>query len=527
MKKIFGILSCIIALTALAELPLFSIVGPPPSIFDVTLSYSVTNNAPYALNNISLQYGPTGLTAPSFTQITSGTNACGSTFSLNAGASCILYYQIDSTKLVNDLASGGPEICYSTANPIYCSIPDSASRLNLTRGTPNLLVGVTGTTPFAIETYLVGGTWTSISTPVPAPPVGSLVQVACNESLCAASGLTPSSPPYAPFVISSIDDGFNWEKTALPSLSATLSVVSACAPGFEGRCIVATTTTTGADNVPYVNEFDYGSSSWVQDLTISGSALLRTAACTTDYCVVAGQTHASLAPIKAKLYYSLTSGWTPYEFTVSSDGTSPRIMDMFCQGSSCLGIGSQTVAGVVYPFTVQSFNGSTWTVVDARAVGPFDSPPVVQNSLSCTSSYCVAAGYNPSTLASKLIQSSNYGIAWTEVTSLGSVASGAFVGVGCSASICVAVGSATAGTPIMGQTKNQGTTWTAVPITLPSTAVMLTANCSGDACFISGYNSSTGAPIVYQTVNAGETWSAAPFSPALPAQARFFSGTAQ
>lgn len=532
MKKTFCLSICLITFNATADLPLFTISGLPPAAFNTEYYYTVTNNAPYTLSNISLYYAPVGKTPQSFVQITSGANACGNYFSLAGGASCNLYYSIDPNLLVDNLAVGGPEICYNSPHPIYCSVPDLNSQVDLSYTIPSIIVGVSGNpasfAPYLVYNYEPGGAWATGNAPVPPiPATGQYYAVDCNDSLCVAAGYS-GTINYFPLLISSIDNAVTWQNTVLSSVTNTTFLSAACAPGIQGMCIAGGSQVVGPTYYPSVYRYDYGTATWLAQ-SFPSTGTVNAAACADDYCVVGGN---SSNFSDSQIFYSDGGSWNLYSGVTPPDATIPSINAISCVGSFCLAMGSQqiTVASVTnnYPFMITSNDGIHWSTTDLRSLGPFElasgySSPI--GSLSCTSGLCVAGGVIPSTGSgtnqSQLLQTKNSGATWTQVTSLGTLASGSFNAVSCSPLICVAVGSSNAGGQIMGQTVDGGNTWTHLPISLPSTILMQTASCQDSFCFITGFEMGTLTGIAYQTTDAGKSWKPITFSPALASQVIF------
>lgn len=113
-------------------LPMFlvtPVVKAPAIIYSgqvVSATYRITNNSPNNLNNTDLVNPPFGLT-----QIT-GLGLCTKPFNLAPGASCLLKLQIVADNLQSDLI-GGPLICSTPKNPIYCAGPTLGNELNSTK----------------------------------------------------------------------------------------------------------------------------------------------------------------------------------------------------------------------------------------------------------------------------------------------------------------------------------------------------------------------------------------------------------
>lgn len=86
--------------------------------------YTVTNNTSFSWNSIGLDFA-----ASAMTQITTGAGVCGDTFSLTPGASCTLKLSLEAaTPLTIDQ---GPVICYTKANPVFCSQPTPGNRIDV------------------------------------------------------------------------------------------------------------------------------------------------------------------------------------------------------------------------------------------------------------------------------------------------------------------------------------------------------------------------------------------------------------
>jgi hypothetical protein len=150
MKKSFLSL-LFLAPAVYAAGPLFSMVpvgslpvSVPPG-GTATAQYTVTNNAPYALQDLGLNTLPTSQTPAGVTQNTVGVGVCSSPFNLQPGASCILSLTITADALADGKAVGGPEVCFTVDNPSRCSVPNANARLNITSGFLSLYVVNHGT----------------------------------------------------------------------------------------------------------------------------------------------------------------------------------------------------------------------------------------------------------------------------------------------------------------------------------------------------------------------------------------------
>ncbi|WP_133128687.1 histidine phosphatase family protein [Legionella nagasakiensis] len=88
--------------------------------------YQVKNNTPFALNSNGLVQLPSGLR-----QMTSADKSvCQNPFNLAGNASCTLRLEINADAMTGGIY-GGPIICNTPTNPVYCSSPAAAEQLNV------------------------------------------------------------------------------------------------------------------------------------------------------------------------------------------------------------------------------------------------------------------------------------------------------------------------------------------------------------------------------------------------------------
>ncbi|MDR3491338.1 MAG: hypothetical protein P4M12_04740 [Gammaproteobacteria bacterium] len=89
-----------------------------------TAIYTVTNTSNRNLTNIGLVNLPTGVTyIPN-----AGYQYCNSTFNLNAGQECLIKVAINSN--ISGNVQGGPKVCFSATQPVYCSQPLQVNQLS-------------------------------------------------------------------------------------------------------------------------------------------------------------------------------------------------------------------------------------------------------------------------------------------------------------------------------------------------------------------------------------------------------------
>lgn len=146
-----GLIFLIPGLSSAAK-PVFLIVATqkaPTIIYageTATATYQVTNHTPFPLNANGLRRLPAGI-------VQSG-GTCAQPFNLAPGASCTITLQITADLLTGNV-TGGPEVCNTLANPIYCSVPSTSDGLNIIKG---------NTFPPSDSFYTEGGTVSGLTT---------------------------------------------------------------------------------------------------------------------------------------------------------------------------------------------------------------------------------------------------------------------------------------------------------------------------------------------------------------------------
>ena len=91
----------------------------------VYATYSIKNNP----INPNILYGNGLVGLPRGIRVIGGTCARPS-FNLSPGKSCTVKLQITANQLIGNV-KGGPKVCNSLNNPIYCSLPPATSILNI------------------------------------------------------------------------------------------------------------------------------------------------------------------------------------------------------------------------------------------------------------------------------------------------------------------------------------------------------------------------------------------------------------
>lgn len=106
-------------------------ISAPSSMFSGetgTAVYQVTNNTPYNFTNIGLAQMPGGVIANT-NAVSPLSQYCSNPFSLTAGSSCLLKVQLNTNQLGTSV-TGGPKVCFSQTQPVYCSQPFAVNQLN-------------------------------------------------------------------------------------------------------------------------------------------------------------------------------------------------------------------------------------------------------------------------------------------------------------------------------------------------------------------------------------------------------------
>lgn len=131
MKIIIILCLIFVELNSLAAKSIFNITpniaGPNQLVQGQlgTYSYQITNNTEYNFTTIGLLNLPQGVTVVP----DAGLQYCTFPLSLNSNASCLMKLSVDSNQ-VNSHFAGGPMVCYTPDQPVYCSQPLSNNQLS-------------------------------------------------------------------------------------------------------------------------------------------------------------------------------------------------------------------------------------------------------------------------------------------------------------------------------------------------------------------------------------------------------------
>ncbi|RUR06259.1 hypothetical protein [Legionella sp. km772] len=409
-----------------------------------------------------------------------------------AGDSCTLTLRITANKLPKGGVSGGPRLCQATKegtpNFNQCYQPYPRDSLNIRVGRSQLIV----------------------------TPKGD-----GNESI------DPNTPQ-------KVDYGTTRAFTVTANGGYTLSheVGGTCPTGswsentyITGRitanCSVHFSSTKSTSFFPGVATTN-GGQSWNLSNTTTGVVdryRFNSVSCngtgSTARCTAAGQDYTTTL---ALLYQSTNGGstWSPANTGIMNQGT--------FYATSCSGPGSSarcTAAGIDYstglPLLYQSTNGgSTWSVVNT---GITNQGAFYATSCSGTGSTarCTAAGTDSTTNSPLLYQSTDGGSSWSAANT-GITNQGSFNATSCSGTDstgrCTAAGQDyTTGLPLLYQSTDGGSSWSAVNTGITNQGSFNATSCSGTGnstrCTAAGRDSTTSLPLLYQSTDGGSIWSAA------------------
>jgi hypothetical protein len=237
--------------------------------------------------------------------------------------------------------------------------------------------------------------------------------------------------------------------------------------------------------------------------TAEGNLLSGVSCASATACMAVGVSHLS-GP-----YETLIESWNGTGWTVLPSPNPPTAGGNLLSGVSCTSatactaVGYSYVSGSAYRTLIESWDGTSWTVVPSRNPGVNDG----LFGVSCVSATaCMAVGNTASSGGvSRSLTESWDGTSWTAVPGGDSNAS-TLEGVSCtSATACTAAGISGGASSFPGTTLIEswdGTSWTVVPSPSRGTGsnVLLGVSCvSATACTAAGYSDET-KPGGYKTL---------------------------
>ncbi|MFJ1268675.1 fibronectin type III domain-containing protein [Legionella lytica] len=169
-----------------------------------TANYLVTNNTPYPLKNNGLSQLPTG--------ISQSGGSCHAPFELAPGQSCNIQLSIIADRLSGDV-HGGPTVCNTINNPVYCARPTSQDGLEIKKintppptNPPSVPQNIIAKINIAVDGSLSARiTWDPPKSDGGLPLVSYLVTA--NSSLLAAAGSCSTDAAHRNCTINGLNPG--------------------------------------------------------------------------------------------------------------------------------------------------------------------------------------------------------------------------------------------------------------------------------------------------------------------------------
>lgn len=439
MKKSIQFITLILAMCcpvfAQAEKPVFLItpITKAPSIIyagqTVTPTYNIKNNTPYTLNGNGVIELPMGVTLAG--------GSCSTPFNLASGASCTQTLQIVADELRGDVR-GGPIVCNTLDNPIYCSRPAIGNELSVIKN-PNpppitrriVAVGSYShgavTSPLSYFSIDGGQSWTlSTITGQGTTGVEALRDVACDSSgiNCVAVGYysatgSPTTSAVATSYIST-NGGQTWtasptQPPVAPTASVTLLVGVSCDNTFLNCAATGSYFNSSQHPLNYIST--NGGQSWSISLPpavvpAAANALNIGISCYGNNltCATIGQTNPSPIPI-SYLLANAQSSWVQSTIPPVPSATATLPTNIFCanSGSSCVAVGFYFDGSSNFPITYMSTDGgANWTINLPLPSAPSSDLYGVSCNNSATN--CTAVGN--STLGPISLVSTDSGQTW-------------------------------------------------------------------------------------------------------------------
>ncbi len=319
--------------------------------------------------------------------------------------------------------------------------------------------------------------------PPPLPPASPsplaviptlLDSVSCNASnTCVAVG-SPGA------VATSSDGGSTWEvQPGIPGVGALYGV--SCTSSMH--CVAVGYGASGAA----IETTQDGGSTWSAVTVPNGVTALDGVSCWSSTCAAVGETMSGAA-----IVFSNDSGSTWSSASMSSPVTD--LAGISCSSPAICtavgdGIGTSTAVALA-----SSDGGRTWTAQTLPPGGQFLSSVSCPDPSSCLA---VGAGSNGAPWA---VQTSDGGSTWNTLTLSG--AASALYSISCaSPSSCIATGDASSASGFL-TTSDGGQSWSAVPSSGMSAAMGV--NCTGSVCVAVG----SGTSSVNVSTDGGSTWKA-------------------
>ncbi|MDR3501247.1 MAG: hypothetical protein P4L79_01530 [Legionella sp.] len=542
----------IIPLLAKAASPVFLIIPvqkAPPIIYSgqiVNVSYQVTNNTPYPLNGNGLINLPQGLVQ------TVAPGTCTAPFNLAPRTSCLLQLQINADVLTSNLI-GGPVVCNTVINPIYCSKPSAGNEINVIKSpnpppkklailtiSPTVLNFITGG-PAQVITLNNTSDVTAENLQLVIPGYSSitldLAHTTCGMSLPANSSCQYSFLPgnqveiNTPITIS----GSNVTSSITLNINVVDLFLNLVTVGYYS---------VGIQSVPLSYLSSDGGVSWSLPTTLppilgsSTTNMLSSVNCNSSgvRCVAVGQYNdgSRSAPLS---YTSTDSGmsWALSSTQPAAVGTgNNNLQDVTCDstGVKCVAVG-YAIVGINTPLSYTSVDGGVNWILSTTLPPAQGGVASYAISVACdnTGIKCAAIGYynNGTRLIPSSYTSTDGGANWSVSANMpppSSTGNNVMTGIACSTTglKCTAIGYSIASPyiPLSYTSTNGGVSWSSSTILRPTPSSgplalnSIACDNNGLKCAAVGYyrNGGNNIPLSYFSTDGGVTWTQSTTLPA-------------
>jgi hypothetical protein len=299
-------------------------------------------------------------------------------------------------------------------------------------------------TNWAVSPLASPGASTSTSTPA----------VSCSGSaMCMAVG-TQGNTVATRTSFAESWNGSTWSIVTTPNpageTDVVLQSVSCVGPSF---CMAVGTAVNASSNTVTLAQM-WNGSSWSIVPTVNPTGTddeLAHVDCTsTSFCMAVGASGTDNTALVEQWTGGSGTSWSTVPITAPTGTTSVQLQGITCYGTNwCLTVGQAGVSGPATVTVAETWNGSSWTSVPPQNVGSGSTSSTLESVACAGQSFCQAVGQSIDATSNQhnLVESWN-GSTWTIVSSpdnthAGTVPINQLSDVSCiSATVCTAVGSA-------------------------------------------------------------------------------------
>lgn len=279
--------------------------------------------------------------------------------------------------------------------------------VSCTSATSCLAVGywVDGSTDETLVESWNGATWSIVSSPDPAGSGALLYGVSCaGTGTCLAVGfeLTATASGTTQQALAESSTGGTWSLVTMPALSGeAASLLDAVSCPSTTYCLAVGSASDGSDNGNLAESWN-GTTLSLAPVGTGNDSDLNGVSCTSaTSCVLVGSDIESVTEESTWVgTWNGTSAYNPgYTDATSWDN---QLNSVSClSADSCLAVGDDTNGAQAAQTLVESFDGTTWSVIASPEQG---SAGDTLNSVACTANgQCVAVGNDDATAVSQTL----------------------------------------------------------------------------------------------------------------------------